>query len=449
MIKKLPEKFLKNMQNLLKDKYQDYLASFTSERVYGLRVNTLKISVDEFLKISPFKLEKIPFISDGFYYSQDERPAKHPYYYAGLYYLQEPSAMLPAEVLEIKKGDIVLDGCAAPGGKTTKLACKLNDSGILISNDISASRCQGLVKNIELAGVKNFQVICDDLTNLSEKLKNSFDKILIDAPCSGEGMFRKDPSLIKTWAEKGNEYYSQIQKDIIVAAVKMLKEGGKLVYSTCTFSLMENEDVINYVLKKYPDLKVLKPKIQYAGFSQGVYSHLKDCIRLYPFNIKGEGHFVCLLQKKGKQKEKKEIKYSKCDIPEPLLEFFDLVDFDLTKGNFEIINDKVYFVYYHNLNLNKVRTIRSGLLVGIIKNKRFEPSTALALTLKKEQFKQVVDLKVDDLRVIKYLKGETIEVKEYAFQGYVLICVDGYSLGFGKVNNGILKNMYEVKFRWQ
>lgn len=449
MIDKLPKEYLENMQDLLQDKYLNYLDSFNDERVYGLRVNTLKISVEDFLRISPFKLERIPFTSDGFYYAKDDKPAKHPYYYAGLYYLQEPSAMLPAEVLEIDKDDIVLDGCAAPGGKSTKLAGKLKDTGILISNDISASRCQGLIKNIELAGIKNYQVICEDLNNLKDKLKDSFDKILIDAPCSGEGMFRKDSGLIKSWKNRGNDYYSEIQKGILTAAVEMLKDGGQLVYSTCTFSAKENEDVIDDALKRYPELKVLKPKIQYEGFNSGIYSHLKDCIRLYPFNIKGEGHFVCLLQKGEKQKPKDKKQYSTCEIPEVIKEFFALVDFDLTKGNFEIINDKVYFVYHHDLDLNKIRTIRSGLLVGTIKNNRFEPSTSLALSLKKEQFKQVIDLKLDDVRVIKYLKRETLEVQDFTIQGYVLICVEGFPLGFGKVNDGILKNMYEVGFRWQ
>ncbi len=449
MENRLPEKYLKNMKELLKDEYHNYLSSFDDERVFGLRVNTLKISVEDFLKISPFKLEKIPFTVDGFYYDKDDKPAKHPYYHAGLYYLQEPSAMLPAEVLEIEHGDVILDGCAAPGGKTTKLASKLNDTGILISNDISASRCQGLVKNIELAGIKNCQVICEDLTRLQDKLKGCFDKILIDAPCSGEGMFRKDPSLIKSWNLKGNDYYCQIQKDIVVAAIEMLKEGGQLVYSTCTFSKLENEDVIDYALNKYPDLKVLEPKIKHHSFSSGIYSHLKECIRLYPFNIRGEGHFVCLLQKGEKQKSTEKVENLKCEIPEPLKEFFTLIDFDLTKGYFELINDKVYFIYHHNLKLNKVRTIRSGLLIGKIKNNRFEPSTALALALKKEQFKQVIDLKVADIRVVKYLKRETLEVKEFDYQGYVLVCVDGYPLGFGKVDKGILKNMYEAGFRWQ
>ncbi|HQB31778.1 MAG TPA: RsmF rRNA methyltransferase first C-terminal domain-containing protein [Erysipelotrichaceae bacterium] len=449
MINRLPSEYLKNMKELLQDRYPDYLASFDEEKVLGLRVNTLKITVADFLKIAPFKLEKIPFISDGFYYCQTDKPAKHPYYYAGLYYLQEPSAMLPAEVLEIEAGDIVLDGCGAPGGKTTKMASSLNDSGLLISNDISASRCQGLLKNVELAGIRNCHIICEDLRKLADRLPASFDKILIDAPCSGEGMFRKDPSLIKSWNNKSNDYYSKMQKEILAAAIEMLKEGGQLLYSTCTFSPKENEDVISYALEKYPQLKVIKPEIQYEKFSEGIYEHLKDCIRLYPFNIKGEGHFICLLQKGEKQKSDEVVSHPECPIPDTLKDFFTLVDFDLTKGYFEAINDKIYFIYHHRLNISRIRTIRSGLLIGTVRNKRFVPATALALALKKEQFRQVIDLKTEDIRVIKYLKGETIEVKEYDFQGYVLVCVAGYSLGFGKVDNGIMKNMYEVGFRWR
>lgn len=177
------------------------------------------------------------------------------------------------------------------------MASSLNDSGLLISNDISASRCQGLLKNVELAGIRNCHIICEDLRKLADRLPASFDKILIDAPCSGEGMFRKDPSLIKSWNNKSNDYYSKMQKEILAVAIEMLKEGGQLLYSTCTFSPKENEDVISYALEKYPQLKVIKPEIQYEKFSEGIYEHLKDCIRLYPFNIKGEGHFICLLQK--------------------------------------------------------------------------------------------------------------------------------------------------------
>ena len=239
MSEKLPQEYLNNMKQLLMDEFDDFIASFNAERFYGLRVNTNKISTEEFERICPFEIEKIPFISNGYYYSGDDRPAKHPFYHAGLYYLQEPSAMIPAEILPVDEGDIVLDGCAAPGGKSTQIGCK--PYGLLISNDISASRCQGLLKNLELAGMKNYCVMSEDLTDMSDRFEGFFDKILIDAPCSGEGMFRKEPALINSYLQRGNDYYSALQKQIVTSALKMLKDGGKMVYSTCTFSIKETK----------------------------------------------------------------------------------------------------------------------------------------------------------------------------------------------------------------
>ena len=249
MENKLPELFIKNMQDLLQDEYPAYIESFNNERTYGLRVNTAKISVEDFLKISPFELEAIPWTSNGFFYDGEKyKPGRHPYYSAGLYYLQEPSAMTPAEIMPIEEGDFVLDTCAAPGGKSTELAAKLNGSGLLVSNDISNSRAQALLKNLEHFGVANTYVISEDLSKLSDKFANKFDKILIDAPCSGEGMFRKEPSIMKTWIELGNEYYVKLQKQITTSALKMLKDGGMLVYSTCTFSKLEDEEIIKHML---------------------------------------------------------------------------------------------------------------------------------------------------------------------------------------------------------
>ena len=195
----LPENYIQQMKELLKDDFEAYMQSFEQERYYGLRINTNKISVEDFLKISPFPLEPIPWTDNGFYYQGDQKPAKHPYYYAGLYYLQEPSAMLPAQVLPIEEGEYVLDTCAAPGGKSTELAAKLQNTSLLLSNDISTSRCQGLIKNLELSGSYNTWVCSEDLIDLSKRFAEIFDKILVDAPCSGEGMFRKEPHFISSW----------------------------------------------------------------------------------------------------------------------------------------------------------------------------------------------------------------------------------------------------------
>lgn len=425
----LPDSYLNKMKILLKDEYEDYLNSFNLTPIKSLRVNTNKISIEDFLKIFPYKLEPIPWTSDGFYYEEDE-VSKHPYYYAGLYYIQEASAMLPGEVLPIEEGDVVLDACAAPGGKSLKILNKLNNTGILLSNDISASRANGLLRNIERQGYTNYFVSVSDLKDLENKYPKTFDKILLDAPCSGEGMFRKDPSLIKSWLEKGNDYYSNIQKELIISALNMLKDGGCLLYSTCTFDENEDEDIIEYALNKFDDLKVLPIK-QYEGFKEAK-NNLG--VKLFPHRIKGEGHYVCLLQKGNSiNNEFKKIKVNK-----PELDFFKLLDKDFYNGEFKIINDNLYFVPL--LDTKGIRILRSGLLLGQIKKSSFKPAQSLAVSLKKNEFKNIINLNHDD--AIRYLKGETLHT-DITNNDYYLICIDDYPLGFGKTNNKQIKNLID------
>lgn len=248
----LPDKFCDEMKRILGDEYEDYLASMDVSRKYGLRVNTAKISVEDFLKITPFELTPIPYISNGFYYDEKEQPSKHPYYFAGLYYLQDPSAMTPASRLPVEEGDVVLDLCAAPGGKATELGAKLHGTGLLIANDISSKRAKALLKNIELFGVENSFIVTEYPAKLVEYFTGFFDKILIDAPCSGEGMFRKDPAMVKAWEQNGPEFYAKLQREILEQALPMLKEGGMLLYSTCTFSPLEDEGSVQYLLSLDP-----------------------------------------------------------------------------------------------------------------------------------------------------------------------------------------------------
>lgn len=440
----LPIAYLNNMQDLLQDEYDAYLDSFNKERIYGLRVNTLKISVEDFLKISPFTLKPIPWCKDGFYCLEEEKPSKHPYYYAGLYYLQEPSAMLPGEVLDIDENDLVLDACSAPGGKATKLACKLNNTGVIVSNDISTSRQQVTLKNIENFGIGNAYVISEDIAKLKDNFTNAFDKILVDAPCSGEGMFRKEPSLIKSWLERGNDYYSNIQKQIIKNALDLLKDGGKLVYSTCTFSKSEDEDIIEYALSICPNLKVLPIKML-DGFVSGLTKNTKNCVRLYPHKIDGEGHFVALLQK-GETKTNKEI--SKIN-PSINLDFFKNITKNYNNYNFVNRENKYYLEPISPLNFKGLRVLRSGLFLGEYKHDKFDPSIALALNLKVNEYSNILNLSLDDPRVIKYLKCETLDIKDFNLEGIVLVCVNNFPLGFGVVNKGILKNKYPANYRYQ
>lgn len=440
---RLPEEYLQNMKELLKDDYNQYLSSFENNRFYGLRVNTNKISIKDFLKINPFKLKPIPWTSDGFYYEEEDKPTKHPYYYAGLYYIQEPSAMLPAEVLPIEENDIVLDACGAPGGKSSKLANKLNGTGLLIANDISISRAQVLLKTLESQGIKNSYVMAQDINDIPST--NCFDKILIDAPCSGEGMFRKDPDLIKSWLEKGNEYYSNIQKQIIAKALSLLKDGGQLVYSTCTFSKKEDEDIVEYALSICPDLKVLPIKM-HEGFVSGLTENTKNCVRLYPHKINGEGHFVALLQK-GAYKQNNHIENT--IINKPNIEFFNHINMKFNNGSFINRDNKIYFEPNYNFSSKGLRILRSGLYLGEIKHDKFEPSQALALALNSSEYDNILNLDIDDDRVIKYLKCETLDVKDKYKDGLVLVCVDSFPLGFGKIDKGILKNKYPANYRYK
>lgn len=451
----LPDRYVSAMKELLGEtEYAEYEKSFNEPRLYGLRVNTAKISVEDFVKICPFKITPIPWIHNGFYYEEEDKPAKHPYYFAGLYYIQEPSAMTPANVLPINEGEKVLDLCAAPGGKSTELGAKLNGKGLLVSNDISASRAKALLKNIEVFGIGNVLVTCEYPDKLASSFPEFFDKILVDAPCSGEGMFRKDSKLIKSWESEGPEFFAGLQADILKSAATMLKPGGYLLYSTCTFSKMENEDNIRNFLLTHPDFS-LERIYDYEGFTRAF--GMEEAVRIFPHKMKGEGHFVCLLKKEGElfnEQSDINIKKSKTELPKELLEFMSELSIEIDTNRIFIQGEKVYLLppFINSRDTIKaLRTLRTGTLLGEIKKNRFEPSQALAMTLKKDDYSTVVNLSADNPNVIKYLKGETIEAAPSELKGdnkTVLITVDGYPLGWGKRNDYTIKNKYLPGWRW-
>ncbi len=452
---RLPDSYKEKMKQILGQEYEAYEESFQRPHYTGLRVNTLKISPEEFLKISPFELTRVPWTTNGFYYDSKVQPAKHPFYYAGLYYIQEPSAMTPAAMLPIEEGDKVLDLCAAPGGKSTELAAKLKGSGVLITNDISNSRAKALLKNIELFGVRNSVVVSEPPEKLTRYFPEYFDKILVDAPCSGEGMFRKDPAIIKSWEQYGVKHYNALQLEIILYAAKMLKPGGKLLYSTCTFSPEENEGTIMHLLKHYPEFEIL-PMQKIDGFMEGRpelveggVPELKNTIRIWPHKVKGEGHYVALLQK-GKPVEaiSPTSKYKKVKLSEEVETFIKQLKVDAFKQNYEMHNDRLNALPEGLPSLEGLRLLRAGMYLGDIKKNRFEPSQSLAMALHNEEYPEIVDLRLNDERVIRYLKGETIEIDQQKAKGYQLICVEGFPLGWGKAANGTLKNKYHTGWRW-
>lgn len=456
MAVQLPEKFEKRMRELLLEEYGAFAEGYAAEHASGIRVNTMKLSAEEFADIAPVPVRKIPWIENGFYYDADAaQPAKHPYYYAGLYYIQEPSAMTPAAILPVTPGERVLDLCAAPGGKSTELAAKLCGRGVLVSNDISNSRAKALLKNLELFGTKNAVVISETPARLSERFAGYFDKILVDAPCSGEGMFRKSPAIIKNWEQYGVEYYQKLQREILPFAVKMLRPGGMLLYSTCTFSPEEDEGTLAFLLREYPELSMVKPALAYEGFAParpewvGGPEEIRKAVRIWPHRMEGEGHFVALLQKSedGKEASPPEASVRKAKLSEEAVEFLGRLKLPLDFNRIIAREERLYYLPEGLPNLSGLRILRSGLLLGEMKKNRFEPGQALACALKAEEYDNCYNLCAAEEDVIRYLKCETISARTPVKDGFVLVCADGYPLGWGKASQGVIKNKYLAGWR--
>lgn len=472
----LPESFLAVMQEILKEEYPDFIRGYEQSRQYGLRVNTSKISVEQFEKIAPFHLTKIPWISNGFYYEEEDFPARHPFYQAGLYYLQEPSAMTPASRLPVSPGERVLDLCAAPGGKATALGAGLKGQGLLVANDINKARAKALLRNIELFGLPNVFVTNEAPRRLLESFPEYFDKVMVDAPCSGEGMFRKNPAVVESWKEKGPDYFSGIQKEIILNAYDMLKPGGKMLYSTCTFSPLENEAVITHLLTKRPGSAVISME-DYEGFRPGLtkgagFTFHPDCQkarRIWPHHMAGEGHFLALIEKQGavlsfERKSEKETrgkkgkkndrnlreKQMKKEERVLLEQFLSGISYPFIKDALEVRGEKVYYVPNPPFEGLGIHFLRNGVYLGDLKKNRFEPSQPFALMLHEGQFANVLNFREDDPRLLKYLQGESFEVADLLTgqtNGWILVETQGYPLGFGKLVNHMLKNKYPSGWR--
>lgn len=479
----LPIEFEKKMKAFLGNEWDDFLYSYDNNRFQALRFNTLKVgknkSVEEEIAGIMDKLcipmdKKVTWANDAYYYDEEKRPGKHPYHEMGLYYIQEPSAMSAAALLAPKPGMRVLDLCAAPGGKSTQLATYLGDSGLLVSNEINTQRSRILSQNIERMGIKNAIVTNEDSFVLASHFPSFFDAIQVDAPCSGEGMFRKLPEAVNEWSPQNVEICAARQKEILDNAATMLKAGGTIVYSTCTFSQEENENVIEYFLERHPDFT------------------LEEMERFWPHKVDGEGHFVAKLVRRGSVNEF-DADYEVCEENCNKVEDTGLKDdrktkknknnknrknetkTALTKENMKLLSEfldetvsedmaawiknarlvmfgeQLYRLPDMEVDIKGLKVQRAGLHIGEFKKQRFEPSHSLALALKYSEAKNVVKLTCDDPQTTGFFNGQSVMLSDgqaaECKKGWALVCVDGYPAGWGKVNGAQVKNHYPKGLR--
>ena len=475
----LPIEFEKKMKAFLGNEWDDFLYSYDNNRFQALRFNTLKVQSTEermrILKVLGISSDKkVSWADEAYYFDENVRPGKHPYHEMGLYYIQEPSAMSAAALLAPKPGMRVLDLCAAPGGKSTQLATYLGDSGLLVSNEINTQRSRILSQNIERMGIKNAIVTNEDSFVLASHFPGFFNAIQVDAPCSGEGMFRKLPEAIEQWSMENVAICAARQKEILDNAAVMLKPGGVIVYSTCTFSKEENEDVIEYFLERHPDFT------------------LEEMERFWPHKVDGEGHFVAKLVRRGsvnelgadydvcedscnkvedtglkvdrKTKKNKNSKNRKNETKPALTkenmklltEFLDeTISEDMAawikNSRLVMFGEQLYRLPDMEVDIKGLKVQRAGLHIGEFKKQRFEPSHSLALALKLNDAKNLVKLTCDNPQTIGFFNGQSVVLSDEQTaeckKGWALVCVDGYTAGWGKVNGTQVKNHYPKGLR--
>ena len=441
----IPSEFLTRMETMLGNEYEDFLKSLDRPLQKGLRLSRRKTLKNAAL---PFHLEPVAWAVSGYHYGGDDRPGKHPYHEAGLYYLQEPSAMAPAGLLRSRPGDRVLDLCAAPGGKSTQLGDMLAGKGLLVCNEINPKRAKILSRNIERMGIPNALVLNMHPRDLEGRFHGFFDKILVDAPCSGEGMFRKEEAAITDWSQDTVEMCAARQAEILDSAAKMLRPGGLLCYSTCTFAPEEDEGAVAAFLSRHPDFHVepvdapwLSPGVPAWGASEN--PEIARTFRLWPHKLGGEGHYAALLRKDGDADCTCLLLPKPEKAPKELTEFLDTLKISLPEGNLISFGPSLFLAPPDMPDLKGLKVLRPGLELGQAKKGRFEPAHALALWL--ETAKNTADFPADSKEIDDYLHGQVIPGNH---SGWTLITVDGLSLGWAKGSGGQLKNHFPKGLRW-
>jgi len=448
---KLPEKFIEAMKFLLKDEYFLFEASFEQASYQAVRRNSLKIDKAAFEAKLDFLGQQVAWCEESYYIDDETRPGKEIGYHCGLYYIQEPSASLPVSLLKPNPGEKILDLCASPGGKTTQIGAKMKNKGVLVANDISYSRLAPLKRNLQLFGITNSIISHETPDRLKLVFDGYFDKILIDAPCSGEGMFRRDEKTRKKYDGYAIEDFAIIQKQLLNQAKELLKPGGQMVYSTCTFTIKENEEVIQWFLSENSDFSIILPEeilTLHNSISNGLEG-MDNAVRIWPHKHRGEGHFAALLQHKGtSQSNKAKLETTNSINISEVESFYKEIGLEKEEFYKVILQQNNRIMCIKDLpDTAQLKTIYKGLEVGFLKNGRFLPSQSFAMALQADYVKEKVNISKNQPEALKYLKGETIPAE--GSNGWKLVCIDDYPVGWGKLSDGMLKNHYLKEWRLQ
>lgn len=427
----LPEAFLQRMEAQLGPEYPAFLESLERPRAVALRFNPLKGE----RPVLPFVREPVPWEPEGFYYDPETRPGLHVYHEAGVYYLQEASAMAPVALLNPKPGERVCDLCAAPGGKTTQIAGRMLGQGFLVCNEINPKRAKILSRNIERMGVANALVTNEHPETLASRFPGFFDRVLVDAPCSGEGMFRKEEAAVTDWSQETVQMCARRQREILDSAARLVRPGGRLVYSTCTFAPEEDEETVAAFLEAHPEFT--QEPVEAPWFVPGENASY----RMWPHKLLGEGHFAAVLRKTGGESgEVPACPGGKC--PKAWESFAKELDITLPEGKAVSFGQSLYWAPMELPELNRLKVLRPGLELGTERKGRFEPAHALALWLKTCAVTESFPPESPEMKA--YLHGDVVPSGK---RGWCLVQTGGYAIGWGKGDGSVLKNHYPKGLR--
>lgn len=462
----LPEAFVRRMQALLGPEAESFFDALHRPRDRGLRVNTFRITPEAFATRSPFSLQSLPWIQEGFAYRRPDRPGLHPWHDAGVYYLQDPSAMAAAILLDPQPGELVLDLAAAPGGKTTHLAARMDNRGLVVANEPHPQRVRVLGQNIERLGIRNTLVIQEKPENLVRRWPGQFDRVLVDAPCSGESMFRKDPVARSAWREEAVARNARVQRKILAAAAELVRPGGRLLYATCTFSPEENEQVIAWFLETRPDFRLVPAPLPGSSPGRpewGGRDDLVHCLRFWPHKSPSDGHFYALMERAGpaesfrpRPKSGRSSRHVRDDfrpirLPGPVAEIFreylpgvPLPEWWEKRGDLWIALPDDFRLLG---DLSGIRSVSKGVAWGSVQGRHFTPAHGLAMTLRAAEVPNRLSWPAGAQEIDDWLRGKPLPAPSSAEPGWVWIGVDEFPLGWGKISEGQVKNHYPKGLR--